>query len=418
MKLGAKPPTAPKVAPKVQRLERKMIVLQVVADLDDVSRYLASALATLGLEITVVAPRPPRTDLAREGMARRLTPLAVRCGAHEFSTMIYEDTLAGGRGRIAVLDSDTDTPDQMTATCHALLEMLRSSGRVPDIIHVGQGAELMFDIATELAAEPALIYDTPNVADRAALLAESTRCDHVVVPSRSAAAELAGGLECPIRGIMPGAARTPPGTLTKPEAKVRLQRALGLPVRPRVPLVASLGPYDPQLLGALGRDALSAVNAQLVFLVIKSRDTNAPSLLGSLASHLPTKIAIRTISERELDSATEQLMRAADFQLFSHAYRLNGTSELSGAAWRTVPIAPRIAGFEDLLADYDARTATGAALMYTAGGAAGAIGRASRLYAGPSFEALRDRVRALDLSWATCATRYAEVYRAALNAKK
>jgi glycosyltransferase involved in cell wall biosynthesis len=397
----------------------KLRVLQVVADLDDVARYLASALASLGLDVTIVAPRPARVDLSRRGMARRLTPLSVRCGQHEFATMIYEDTLAGGRGRITVLDSDTDTPDQMTATCHALVEMVRASGRMPDVIHVGAGAELMFDMAGELDSRPALVYDTPNVDDRAMLLAESARCDHLVVPSRSAAAEVGDGLECPVHGIMRGAARARPATVTKPEAKFGLQRALGLPVRPRVPLIASLGPYDPDLLGTLSRDTLSSVDAQLVFLVIKSRDTNAPSLLGSLASHLPTKIAIRTIAENEIGAATEQLLRAADFHLFGHAYRLDGTSELAGVPWGTVPVAPRVSGFADLLADFDERTATGAALLYSPGSAAAAAARASRIYKAPAFEPLLERVRALDVSWATCATRYAEVYRAALqNVKK
>ena len=398
----------------------KLRVLQVVAELDDVVWSLARALAAQGLDITLAAPRSAQTDPASLGMARRLSPLVLRWGSSDYSTTVYEDTLAGGRGRAIVLDPTTDTPDRMTAVCNALFELTRASDRNPDLIHAGVGAELMFDLAAELDAKPALVYDTPNVEDRAALLVESARCDHVVVPSRFAATAIGDGLECPLRGFMRGAAPTKPATTTKAAAKATLQRALGLPVRSRVPLVASLGPYDSAQLGALSRDQLANSDAQLVFLVIKSRDTKAPSLLGSVASHLPSRIAIRTVSSTsDASEISEQMVHAADFRLFGHAYRLPGANEMQAVESGAIPIAPRDAGFEELLADFDERTATGAGLLYTAGFAARAVARASAIYRSAAFLVLVRRARAIDASWSTVAMRYAEVYRAAIrNAKK
>jgi starch synthase len=202
----------------------------------------------------------------------------------------------------------------------------------------------------------------------------------------------------------------------KAECKLELQREVGLPPRPRTPLISARGPF--RLLSADAADAIAAADVQVVFLIDPARDGSSAPMLRELARRQPTRIASCALADpHEREAMTHRLIAGADFDLLTETFVPGGHSDLYFMAYGTVPIAPRCGGWGDAMVDFDRISGTGNSFLFSrdGDGLVSAVFRAARVYRTPQHQGLVLRAFAQDLSWRSAARRYADLYREALD---
>lgn len=345
--------------------------------------FLCRELGASYLDLTVVAPRANDRDPEQFGYARRLEPIVVPGGEEpSLELTLFEGMLPSGEGRVFVLD----TPDHATAL-RAGLDLARQRDLWPHVVHAGRGAD---GAAAALAAFEG--GDLPMPA-----LVTSSELD---IPP----------------GIDEARWQTAPDPVArKPEAKLELQRAWGLPPRAKTPLVAVLGPAC-SLASADGSAAeLTGLDAQLALLADREADRELVTRLRDLASRNPTRVATRVAED---DSSVRAVLEAADLVLLPSPHPTDAFSPLYCVHFGAAPIAPNQGDFSKLLVDFDPRSGTGNGFLFapdSASGAAAATRRAVRAYhQGPKqFEILARRLASMDVSWTTAALRHLELYRKA-----
>jgi starch synthase len=213
----------------------------------------------------------------------------------------------------------------------------------------------------------------------------------------------------PARDTMIPAPFSPADPAGKARCKEELQRELGLPRRPRSPVVAVIGaladdgPGDE--LVQLG-DELAAGDTQLVIHGTGARPVE--ERLRALAARHPTRIATRIGDDEPL---AHRIAAGSDFTLLPPRFDPSGPPPLHCMRYGSIPIAPRVGAYVDAVVDFDERTGTGTAIAYPPeDGVVPAIRRAARAFRAATFPAVVDRAMRLDLSWKTAARRYREVY--------
>lgn len=416
--------------------------------------FLTRAMASLGLDISVAVPGHRADTPTAFGIARRLTPLLVNTANAPFEATVHEGNLAGGRVKVFVLDlpGQDESKDSTTrpgihtealtdAFCRAALALAAQEGLHPDVICAGPGTEPVLALAKASAGPdqrpPQTIYALRDLDDHAAVAAAVPHADHVVVSSPTLAATLRalpdsdplGRLLAPVRSVIHGIVPGIDSVTWNPQydrmaaAEVRADKAarkrqlkqrLDLRGGAQMPLIALIGPFDDQVLTEPALRALTESNALVVLLGDAERDGNACHRIESLMR--PGHGAIQLgHGEQELLALEQELLGAADFAMFARAFSLTAPCELYPMHYGVVPIAPALAGYTDLLVEFDRRTATGSGFLFdpaeeTQAGAA--IARALRAYHQPeSFAVLVERLIRFDLSWRTSAVRYSDLIR-------
>lgn len=427
------------------------------------SHFLSRSLAELGADVTVTLPGYAVAEHARLGLARRLSPLKLTDslsgadpGASLSQVTIHEGSASGGRVSVVVIDlpgqesGDADGKHQ-ALFCRAALEVARIRGSWPDVVFAGHRTEPVLAMARTLGAEelpaPATIYllrdahDTPEVRDALA------HADRVVLPSRSWADDICRRIDenpksrdrvvkllAPVRGAIRG---VPSGIdpitwnprqdryLTpdfsrdllagKAHFKEELKRSLGLRSRSEpTPLIAVLGPLDPNIITYGVANALTTCNAFFVVLADAERDATSLRHLQRLLHQAPNRVVLRSSGPGEEHRALEhRLLAGSDLALLAHGFSPTTLCELSCMHYGAVPIAPSTGSFADLIVEFDNLTATGNGFLYSPADGEhimGAVHRALRAYENQaSFSTLVNRVMTTDLSWRTAAQRYLNI---------
>lgn len=401
---------------------------------------LASAL-TREFDVTIAAPRHHGTDPERFGLARRLRPLEV--GGEQLT--VYDGVLTSGRGDLFLIECG----DRNDMLCRAALALAERYGRWPDVVHAQdwRTAPVLAMAATQterrVPATVACVHQSSaDVDDLRAAIAVAGR---IVAPSpqyaRDLQSETAGGALAAdfaaagdkLRGILDGIdgvrwnprhdsalpasydARDPSG---KAVCKAELQRELGLPRRPRVPLVAALcsltGAGGGELLVGAAK-GLGETGAQIA--IVGAGDADAEGLLGALTHQYPTRFAARIGGDAPL---ARRILGGADFLLIPNRFDPNAVNRLACLRYGTVPILSPTSGLIDTIIDFDERTRTGSGILCdddTERALVAAVRRAVRIYASPAMSALVERAMAFDLTWTTTARSYANLYRELIAAR-
>ncbi len=201
----------------------------------------------------------------------------------------------------------------------------------------------------------------------------------------------------------------------KASCKSELQCLLGLPSRPDVPLLASVGRLDPQkgwdLFVEIG-DELLHEDVQLV--ILGAGDLKLAEGLRALEHRHPDRVRVKIEFSNAL---AHQIEAGADFFLMPSRYEPCGLNQLYSLAYGTIPIVRATGGLADTVVDANpatlrAGTANGFAFREPSGEAfLKAIKRALAVWTDWETRAKLIRTGMMaDWAWHRSARTYAELY--------
>jgi starch synthase len=195
--------------------------------------------------------------------------------------------------------------------------------------------------------------------------------------------------------------------------KLELQRELGLPVQPQVPLFANIG----RLVDQKGHDlALGALEemlaADIQFVLLGSGTSGLEQAYLQLARRFPRQIAVRIAFDPGL---AHRLEAAADFFLMPSRFEPCGLNQMYSLRYGAIPIVRATGGLSDTVVDIaeDAARANGIKFTeYSAAALAKAIRKALALYGEPELLAhYRRNAMTADFSWDRTAAAYTALFR-------
>jgi starch synthase len=195
--------------------------------------------------------------------------------------------------------------------------------------------------------------------------------------------------------------------------KGALQRELGLPIEPAVPLVISIG----RLVHQKGTDLVAAAMPELL------RETDAQiaiagegddALAGRLAEAVAKADGRAVFSRAASEPVVHRMLSAADVVLVPSRFEPCGLVQQYAQRYGALPVARGTGGLIDTVVDCDSKLETGTGFLFeddTKGALLGAIFRALAARALPQWPTLVKRVMRLDRSWDGPARRYEAIMR-------
>ncbi len=205
---------------------------------------------------------------------------------------------------------------------------------------------------------------------------------------------------------------SPPDMTGKRDCKAWLQRHLGLPLDPDVPLIGMVSRLAVEkgfdLLGWAG-DALLARNVQLAVLATGGRELQA--MLNRLSSMYPARLGVRFAFD---DVLAHGIIAGSDMFLMPSRYEPGGLAQLYAMRYGTVPIVRATGGLKDTVVEFSDRQAAGNGFLfgpYTPEELLSAIDRSLHWYRTDRWQEVMANAMAADFSWERSSTAYLELYR-------
>ena len=142
----------------------------------------------------------------------------------------------------------------------------------------------------------------------------------------------------------------------KAACKASLQKAMGLPIRSDVPLLASVG----RLADQKGFDLIARVmqqwaekEADAQWVILGTGDQKYHEVLGQLAADHPQKMAVKLAFSNEL---AHQIEAGADMFLMPSQYEPCGLNQLFSLKYGTVPVVRATGGLADTVVNTSPKT--------------------------------------------------------------
>ena len=203
----------------------------------------------------------------------------------------------------------------------------------------------------------------------------------------------------------------------KAENKAALQREMGLPVEPGVPLFASVTRLADQKGIDIQLAALQEMlAANMQFALLGSGDSAFESAYRDLARRFPSKAAIQLGFNNGLSHRIEA---GADFFLMPSRFEPCGLNQMYSQRYGTIPIVRRTGGLDDSVTDLidNEERADGIKFNeYSARALAKAMRKAIVLYETPDLlEHYRRNAMRADFSWERTAAEYVRIYEEAIT---
>ena len=200
----------------------------------------------------------------------------------------------------------------------------------------------------------------------------------------------------------------------KRACKAALQRELGLPVRPEVPLSGSISRLTDQKGFDLILAALPAIlEGDAQYVVLGSGEPAIERALRQLTTRWPKKLAVRIGYDEALSHRIEA---GCDLFVMPSKFEPCGLNQMYSLRYGTPPIVRATGGLDDTIVDFDARSRSGTGWKfepYEAGALVAAWSRALAAFRNQAdFTALIKRAMAQDFGWQRAAEAYAQLYRA------
>jgi len=197
-------------------------------------------------------------------------------------------------------------------------------------------------------------------------------------------------------------------TAARVRCKGALQRELGLPIEPALPLVASIGRMVHQkgtdlVVGALP-ELLRATDAQVV--VAGDGD---PELVARVEAAVGKSEGRAVFSRNAPEAVVHRILSGADVVLVPSRFEPCGLVQQYAQRYGALPVARATGGLVDTVVDCDAKLETGTGFLFddeTPRALVGAVERALAARVLPQWAALVKRVMRLDRSWDGPARRY------------
>jgi starch synthase len=210
-------------------------------------------------------------------------------------------------------------------------------------------------------------------------------------------------------------------TTGKAACKADLQRRLGLPERPEVPVIAFVG----RLVDQKGCDLLVrvikqwAAHVDVQWAILGTGEPRYHQVLGDLAREYAQKVSVTLDFSNEL---AHRIEAGADLFAMPSQYEPCGLNQLYSLKYGTVPVVRATGGLVDTVTDANEQTladgtATGFSFEdYTSLELAAALERACRAYADPvTWAQLVQTGMAQDWSWGHSADQYGVLYERTLS---
>ena len=206
----------------------------------------------------------------------------------------------------------------------------------------------------------------------------------------------------------------------KPEVKAALQKEVGLPVRPDVPLMAMVT----RLAGHKGLDLLVHIARQLMWeedcqlLILGTGEAKYEQFFRDLEKEFPDKVAAKITFNLGLAS---RIYAGADIYLMPSKSEPCGLSQMNAMRYGTVPVVHSTGGLKDTVPPVDENGEGGLGFTfqsYNADDFMGAIKRCLGLYNNnpEAFKALVKTDMEQDFGWDNKpAKRYMELFQKMLN---
>ncbi|KAI4387796.1 hypothetical protein MLD38_000199 [Melastoma candidum] len=202
----------------------------------------------------------------------------------------------------------------------------------------------------------------------------------------------------------------------KPQCKEALQKELGLPVRPDVPLLGFIGRLDGQKGVDLIVDAvpwLMGQDIQLVMLGTGRQDLE--QMLQQLEGQHPDRIRGWVGFSVKM---AHRITAAADILLMPSRFEPCGLNQLYAMMYGTIPVVHAVGGLRDTVKQFDPFNNTGLGWTFDSAEAnklINALGHCLKTYREykETWEGIQKRGMSQDLSWDNAATNYEEVLVAA-----
>ncbi len=206
----------------------------------------------------------------------------------------------------------------------------------------------------------------------------------------------------------------------KAVCKADLQRAMGLPVRPEVPILAVISRLADQKgidLVAATAKALLAEETQLVLL--GTGDPKLEAAFTALQQKQPSRAGVRIGFDVALSHKIEA---GADLFLMPSRYEPCGLNQMYSLLYGTIPVVRGTGGLDDTVIPFDPKTGRGNGFKFaeaTMAALLAAVREALACYRNqPLWQRLVQNAMAADFSWTRSAKEYVQVYRRAIAKRR
>jgi starch synthase len=207
----------------------------------------------------------------------------------------------------------------------------------------------------------------------------------------------------------------------KAVCKASLQKQLGLPVRPEVPLFGVVGRLTPQKGFDVLAHALDKILAwDLQMVLLGNGDPEAEHFFSHLAARRSDKF--RTFIGFD-EGLAHRIEAGSDFLLMPSRFEPCGLNQMYSQRYGTLPIVRGTGGLLDTVVNYNQATGDGTGFIFwdlTPGAIADSVGWAlSTYFERPAhIEAMRKRAMQQDFSWDRAAEAYEGLYREAYQMRR
>ncbi len=199
-------------------------------------------------------------------------------------------------------------------------------------------------------------------------------------------------------------------TRGKAKNKAALQKLLGLPERPGVPLCVMIT----RLAGQKGIDLVASATEEILakdlqFVVLGTGDAHYEEFLRAAETAHPDKMRALIRFDRAL---SKQMYAAADIFLMPSKTEPCGLAQMIACSYGTVPVVRAVGGLSDTIVPYGEPGANGFRFdRYDARELFDALSRATDLYRDvKKWRKLRAAAKASDFSWNKSAEKYLQIY--------
>lgn len=198
----------------------------------------------------------------------------------------------------------------------------------------------------------------------------------------------------------------------KRACKAQLQRAMGLPEAPHIPLVGMVS----RLISQKGFDLLESAGNELLardlqFVLLGNGEAKYEAFVRELAQRYPAKVSVRIGFD---ESLAHRIEAGSDLFLMPSRYEPCGLNQIYSLKYGTIPIVRATGGLKDTVKDCHPNGRSGTGFVFTSYEPAAlleTVDRALDLFRQQKrWQGLVKRAMAADFSWDRSARAYADLY--------
>lgn len=198
----------------------------------------------------------------------------------------------------------------------------------------------------------------------------------------------------------------------KVRCKAELQRELGLPIRPEVPLAGIVSRLVEQKgFDLFGEVATRVLRQDMQLVVLGSGEPNLRAMFEDLARRFPDRVALRSGYDEGL---SHRIYGGSDLYLMPSRFEPSGLTQMYAMRYGVVPVVRHTGGLADSVVDCDPTGESGTGFVFDEfepSALLSAIERALALFRDPpAFASLVRRCMRVDHSWDRSARMYDQIY--------